>query len=43
MGHEAFICCYFDQENCDCVGGDIMFTLFSLNFSKFLVGSQCAG
>jgi uncharacterized cysteine cluster protein YcgN (CxxCxxCC family) len=33
MGHEAFICCYFNQEDHDCVGVQIVFT-FCSDFSN---------
>jgi hypothetical protein len=29
----GFICCYFDQEDRDCVGVHILFTLFCSDFS----------
>jgi hypothetical protein len=32
MGNEAFICRYFDQEDRDCVGMHIVFTLFCSDF-----------
>jgi hypothetical protein len=28
MEHEAIICCFFDQEDRDCIGVNILFTLF---------------
>jgi hypothetical protein len=33
MGFEMFICCYFDQEDRDCVGVHILYTLFRSDFS----------
>jgi hypothetical protein len=41
--YKAFICCYFNQEDCDCIGVHIVFTLFCSDeclwriFEKFLV------
>jgi hypothetical protein len=32
--NEVFICRYFDQEDCDCVGVQIVFTLFGADFSN---------
>jgi hypothetical protein len=35
MGYEAFICCYFDQEDLDCVGVHIVFIIlfgFAMSF-----------
>jgi hypothetical protein len=34
MRYEAFICCYFDQEDRDRVGVHIVFTLFWADFSN---------
>jgi hypothetical protein len=33
MGSEAFICCYFDEDDRDCVGMHILCTLVHLDFS----------